>query len=63
MTFLQCVLPFLVHFAKKWRKQKQLLKRVPSNKCGHIKNIYNAIEFIINSDYVNNSEIKIDGGL
>ena len=44
-------------------KQKQLLKKVPNNKHGHIKNIYNAIEFIINSDYVNNSEIKIDGGL
>ena len=44
-------------------KQNELLNKVPSKKLGHIKNIYNAIEFIINSDYVNNSEIKIDGGL
>ncbi|MDB2354560.1 SDR family NAD(P)-dependent oxidoreductase [Candidatus Pelagibacter bacterium] len=44
-------------------KQNELLNKVPSKKHGHIKNIYNAIEFIINSDYVNNSEIKIDGGL
>jgi len=44
-------------------KQNELLNKVPSKKYGHIKNIYNAIEFIINSDYVNNSEIKIDGGL
>lgn len=45
------------------KKQKQLLNKVPSNKPGHIKNIFNAIDFLINSDYVNNSEIKIDGGL
>ena len=44
-------------------KKKQLLNKVPLKKHGKIDNIYNAIEFIINSDYVNNSEIKIDGGL
>ena len=44
-------------------KKNQLLNKVPSKKHGKINNIYNAIEFIINSDYVNNSEIKIDGGL
>ena len=44
-------------------KKNQLLNKVPSKKHGKIDNIYNAIEFIINSDYVNNSEIKIDGGL
>ena len=44
-------------------KKKQLLNKVPSKKHGNMNNIYNAIEFIVNSDYVNNSEIKIDGGL
>ena len=44
-------------------KKTQLLNNVPNKKHGKIENIYNAIEFIINSDYVNNSEIKIDGGL
>ena len=44
-------------------KKNQLLNKVPSKKHGKINNIYNAIEFINNSDYVNNSEIKIDGGL
>lgn len=44
-------------------KKNQLLNKVPSKKHGKIDNIYNAIEFIIKSDYVNNSEIKIDGGL
>ena len=45
------------------KKQKKLLEKVPSKKTGDIKNINNAIEFLIKSDYVNGSEIKIDGGI
>ena len=44
-------------------KQQELLKEVPSKKIGKPKNILNAIKFIINSDYVNSSVIKIDGGI
>jgi 3-oxoacyl-[acyl-carrier protein] reductase len=44
-------------------KKNMLLKKVPANKTGSIKNIINAIKFIINSDYVNGAEIKIDGGI
>jgi NAD(P)-dependent dehydrogenase (short-subunit alcohol dehydrogenase family) len=45
------------------KKKSTLLKKVPGNKTGRIKNIINAINFIINSDYVNGAEIKIDGGI
>ena len=44
-------------------KQKSLLSKVPSKKTGNIKNIFNALSFIINSEYLNGSEIKIDGGI
>jgi 3-oxoacyl-[acyl-carrier protein] reductase len=44
-------------------KQKRILERVPNKKTGNIKNIINAINFLINSDYVNGAEIKIDGGI
>lgn len=44
-------------------KQKKILERVPNKKTGNIKNIINAINFLINSDYVNGAEIKIDGGM
>ena len=43
--------------------KEEILKKVPSHKTGNIKNIYNAIKFLIESDYVNGSSIKIDGGL
>ena len=43
--------------------KKERLKDIPSRKLGSIKNISNAIEFIINSEYVNKSIIKIDGGI
>ena len=43
--------------------QKKLLEKVPSKKTGDIKNISNAIDFLIKSDYVNGSSINIDGGL
>jgi NAD(P)-dependent dehydrogenase (short-subunit alcohol dehydrogenase family) len=44
-------------------KQKRILERVPNKKTGNIKNIINAINFLISSDYVNGAEIKIDGGM
>lgn len=45
------------------KKQKEILKRIPSKNTGNIRNIINAINFLINSDYVNGAEIKIDGGI
>jgi 3-oxoacyl-[acyl-carrier protein] reductase len=44
-------------------KQKSLLDEVPLKKIGNPKNILNAIKFIIKSDYVNSSIIKLDGGI
>lgn len=45
------------------QKQKNLLNDVPSKRIGNPKNILNAIKFIIKSDYVNSSVIKLDGGI
>lgn len=42
--------------------KKKILKEIPSGKTGKIKNIYKAINFIINSDYTNNAYINVDGG-
>ena len=51
-------------FKKLSKSQKQkILSSIPSNKTGDIKNILNAINFITKSNYVNNSEISIDGGM
>jgi len=44
-------------------KKEKILSSIPSNKTGDIQNIHNAINFIIKSNYVNNSEISIDGGM
>ena len=43
-------------------KQKRL-NQIPSKKLGKPINVANAIDFIIKSDYVNKSIIKIDGGI
>jgi NAD(P)-dependent dehydrogenase (short-subunit alcohol dehydrogenase family) len=51
-------------FKKLSKSQKQkILSSIPSNKTGDIENILNAINFITKSNYVNNSEISIDGGM
>ena len=51
-------------FKKLSKNEKQkILSSIPSNKTGDIQNIQNAISFIIKSNYVNNSEISIDGGM
>ena len=39
-----------------------ILKKIPSEKTGDVNSIYNAIKFIINSNYVNGSEVSVDGG-
>jgi 3-oxoacyl-[acyl-carrier protein] reductase len=44
------------------KTKENILKRIPSGKTGDIENIYNAIKFIIFSNYVNGAEIAIDGG-
>jgi 3-oxoacyl-[acyl-carrier protein] reductase len=41
----------------------KILEKVPSKNTGSVKNISNAINFIIDSDYVNGSVITIDGGV
>lgn len=44
-------------------KRREILRSVPSGKLGDPINIFNAIEFLICSDYVNGSVINIDGGV
>jgi 3-oxoacyl-[acyl-carrier protein] reductase len=39
-----------------------ILKKIPSEKTGDINSIYNSIKFIIGSNYVNGSEVSVDGG-
>jgi 3-oxoacyl-[acyl-carrier protein] reductase len=43
--------------------RNKILESIPSKRLGNPQNIANAIEFIIKSDYVNGSEINIDGGI
>jgi len=45
------------------KKRNKLLEKVPNKKTGNITNIINAINYIINSEYVNGSRMKIDGGI
>lgn len=43
--------------------KKKRLDQIPSKKLGKPFNVANAIDFIIRSDYVNKSIIKVDGGI
>jgi len=43
--------------------QQKLLDSIPSKKLGNPLNIVNAIDFLMKSEFVNCSSIKIDGGL
>jgi 3-oxoacyl-[acyl-carrier protein] reductase len=43
------------------KAKENILKKIPSGKTGDIKSIFNAIEFIVNSDYVNGAKISVDG--
>jgi 3-oxoacyl-[acyl-carrier protein] reductase len=47
----------------KEEKQIELLSQIPSKELGNTKNIVNAIDMIIKSDYINGSEVIIDGGI
>ena len=42
--------------------KENILNKIPTKKTGGVINIYNAIKFIIESDYVNGASIRIDGG-
>jgi NAD(P)-dependent dehydrogenase (short-subunit alcohol dehydrogenase family) len=42
---------------------EKILKRIPSERFGTIENINKAVEFIINSDYLNGSILDLDGGI
>ena len=42
--------------------KEKIIKRIPLNKFGSVSNVANAVKFIIDSDYVNGTEIDIDGG-
>jgi NAD(P)-dependent dehydrogenase (short-subunit alcohol dehydrogenase family) len=43
--------------------RKKIMESIPSGKLGDPKNIVNAIEFLMKSEYVNGSTINIDGGI
>lgn len=45
------------------KMQKKILASIPSGKLGDPINIFNAVKFIIKSEYVNGSAISIDGGI
>ena len=45
------------------KAQKKVLSSIPSGKLGNPLEIGNAIQFLINSGYVNGSTIHIDGGI
>ena len=42
---------------------EKILAEIPMKKLGDPINIYNAVEFLINSDYITGAEININGGL
>lgn len=43
--------------------RKKILESIPSGRLGDPANIVNAVEFLMKSDYVNGSDICIDGGI
>lgn len=43
--------------------RKEILESIPSQRLGDPKNIVNAVEFLMKSEYVNGSAIHIDGGI
>ena len=45
------------------KSKQEIIKKIPSKKCGDIANIANAINFCIKSDYVSGSIIAIDGAM
>jgi NAD(P)-dependent dehydrogenase (short-subunit alcohol dehydrogenase family) len=45
------------------KMRKKILESIPSGQLGDPINIFNAVKFLIESDYVNGSAINIDGGI
>ncbi len=43
--------------------QELIKKKIPNNKFGNVENIFNAVDYIIKSDYTNGAIINIDGGI
>lgn len=43
--------------------QEQIISRIPSNKLGNKEEIYKAVSFLISAEYVNGTNIDINGGL
>jgi len=43
--------------------QKELKKRIPTGQFGNPRNIYNAINFLIDNEYINGTSIDINGGI
>jgi len=41
----------------------EIMKTIPSKKLGNPKNIYHAVKFLIESDYITGTSIDINGGL
>ena len=45
------------------KTKKKLISQIPTKKLGKSNNISRTIKMLINNNYINNSVIKIDGGL
>ncbi len=43
--------------------QKELKQRIPTGQFGNPRNIYNAINFLIDNEYINGTSIDINGGI
>jgi NAD(P)-dependent dehydrogenase (short-subunit alcohol dehydrogenase family) len=46
----------------KEKVRKEMVTQIPSKRLGDIKNIVNAVEFLVKSPFVNGATIRIDGG-
>jgi 3-oxoacyl-[acyl-carrier protein] reductase len=44
-------------------KQNVILKNIPSGKFGSCEDIVNCVKFIMETDYLNGSEVTLDGGM
>ena len=42
---------------------EKILKRIPAGRFGTIDNVNNAVDFILNSDFLNGSVVDLDGGI
>lgn len=45
------------------KARKEILESIPSQRLGDPKNVVNAVDFLMKSEYVNGSAIHIDGGI